>query len=99
MNLSHPCRLLFSALLHYYFLLSTTLLIKSDVSGPSQIFIDTPGIAQAGKVNKQRKDLGAAVDYWIFFKFHSHQALAGTHVYCQTKILSSIYSFNLPITQ
>lgn len=69
MNLSHPCRLLFSALLHYYFLLSATLPIKSDVSGPSQISTDTPGIAQAGKVNNQRKDLGAAVNYWISSSF------------------------------
>lgn len=68
MNLSHPSRFLFSALFHYYLLLSTTLLIKLDASGPSQISADTPGIAQAGKVDKQRKDLGAAVNYWIFHK-------------------------------
>lgn len=68
MNLSHPCRLLFSALLHYYLLLSTTLLIKLELSGPSQISANTPGIAQAGKVDKQRKDLDAATNYWIFHK-------------------------------
>lgn len=68
MNLSHPCRLLFSALLHYYLLLSTTLLIKLEVSAPSQISANTPGIAQAGKVDKQRKDPGAATNYWIFHK-------------------------------
>lgn len=86
MNLSHPCLLLFSVLLRYYFLLATSLLIKLGVSGPSQISTAIPGIAHAGKANEPRKDWGATMNYWIFIKFNLHQALAGTRVYFHTKI-------------